>query len=1067
MNRQGTPQQTGLDVDGFPQSAGLQRVGTPQPSGADRSGTPQPSGEVFGGNNQEIGLQRVGTPQPSGADRSGTPQPSGEVCGGNNQEIGLQRVGTPQPSGADRSGTPQPSGEVCGGNNQEIGLQRVGTPQPSGADRSGTPQPSGEVCGGNNQENGLQRVGTPQPSGADRSGTPQPSGEVCGGNNQEIGLQRVGTPQPSGADRSGTPQPSGEVCGGNNQENGLQRVGTPQPSGADRSGTPQPSGEVCGGNNQEIGLQRVGTPQPSGADRSGTPQPSGEVCGGNNQEIGLQRVGTPQPSGADRSGTPQPSGEVCGGNNQENGLQRVGTPQPSGADRSGTPQPSLGDVSENALSRNQSRKSGKRARGDEWHADTRDPSTLNNAAWEAYYKGMVVPNEEWEAFAASMRSGLPMSVRINTAPAYVKWSDGVSRYLRGQLEHLMDVTCMPFFLPPGTAFQCDISRGNLKRNEAFRTIKKVIAALNEAGYLTRQETVSMLPPLLLDVKPGHRVLDMCAAPGSKTSQILEKLVQTSSPTAPDGVVVANDVNVSRIDVLHHQTNRAAGAHPHLIVTNYDATRFPLLPSADRFDRVLCDVMCSGDGTLRKSVDLWPRWNTLLGADLHVSQCRVLRRGMSLCKAGGIVVYSTCSINPVEDEAVVSACLEGVKADGGHFVLVDPEPLLPGLRYARGLTAWRLLTKDLSHAFTTFEEAKAFSASGKKFNFRPSMFADTALLQSQHIERTCRVLPHQQDTGGFFVAAMRCVSEVPWDATKGGEAAVAAAVGTSPLQAPSAALTAAVQRALRLPADFPMDRLVARNETKREQKLYLAHRATVELSHRLGARVVSVGGKVFEAVFKYSLDKFRFAPEGLPSLRGLLPPSFFLRVEPQFIVDLADRSGTMAAGEFATRTGLQGDISSLPPSFILQCTPAPLTSLHAAAAAHPQEEATPLDDLLISAEVMTNGNVLAKVQEWQATLCRLGLGLPCGGETQASPPAPAPKTHGFKLQRRFRRQDSRYFLTTSVVAVGVPSIYLSLYLYRGSFLFYRLWRIRNQLVAASWLGGDTATRWAFPMLWSHP
>lgn len=66
----------------------------------------------------------------------------------------------------------------------------------------------------------------------------------------------------------------------------------------------------------------------------------------------------------------------------------------------------------------------------------------------------------------------------------------------------------------------------------------------------------------------------------------------------------------------------------------------------RFDRVLCDVVCSGDGTLRKSLDLWSRWNTMLGVDLHKTQCAILTRGMELCKANGVVVYSTCSLNPV-------------------------------------------------------------------------------------------------------------------------------------------------------------------------------------------------------------------------------------------------------------------------------------------------------------------------------------------------------------------------------------------------------------------------------------
>ena len=90
---------------------------------------------------------------------------------------------------------------------------------------------------------------------------------------------------------------------------------------------------------------------------------------------------------------------------------------------------------------------------------------------------------------------------------------------------------------------------------------------------------------------------MCSAPGSKTSQMLEALVSDRN----GGCLVANDLNSSRLDVLTHQTNRCPGAHGHVVITNYDAMNYPLLQQAsDKFDRVLCDVMCSGDGTLRRS-----------------------------------------------------------------------------------------------------------------------------------------------------------------------------------------------------------------------------------------------------------------------------------------------------------------------------------------------------------------------------------------------------------------------------------------------------------------------------------
>lgn len=661
------------------------------------------------------------------------------------------------------------------------------------------------------------------------------------------------------------------------------------------------------------------------------------------------------------------------------------------------------ELPEADLSRNQSRKSGKRPRGDDWHADTRDASTLYNAAWEKYYRNEVVPEAEWDAFLTSMRTGLPMSVRINVSQGYIRQAPGLASYLQHQLSNCLEVRRIPFFLPSGCAFQCDVSRGHLKRNSNFKVIKKAIAALNEGGYLTRQETVSMLPPLLLQVEPGQRVLDLCAAPGSKTSQILEKLVSNTGPSSssadcPPGVVVANDINFSRIDVLHHQTNRCAGAHPHLIVTNYDATRFPLLPPGDRFDRVLCDVMCSGDGTLRKSVDLWPRWNTLLGADLHAAQCRVLRRGMALCKQGGIVVYSTCSLNPVEDEAVVSACLAAVQQDGGCFELIDPESCLPKLCASEGLTSWSLKSKDLQTTLKTFEEAQAYTSSlngkGKKFQFQSSMFPDSDRLQKQNIRFARRILPHQQDTGGFFVAAMRCTVEVPWNEKKHGNPEnVVTALGICPLQPPSDTLLCAVRKALQLPEDFPSSGLVARNETKREQKVYFAHPSTIALSQRLGSRVVSVGGKIFEAVFKYSLDKFRFAPEGIGCLRYLLPSSFFVAVPPEVILKFSGKDTSVSESEFVLLIDKSNvNIEMLPPCFILQCSLPALPALRPTsevAETGPADDEVPeahLSDILVGVERMTNGRLAAKVQEWQLTLCRLAIGLCVVPEEVAQQPS---------------------------------------------------------------------------------
>lgn len=143
----------------------------------------------------------------------------------------------------------------------------------------------------------------------------------------------------------------------------------------------------------------------------------------------------------------------------------------------------------------------------------------------------------------------------------------------------------------------------------------------------------MIPPLFLDVKPHHIVMDMCAAPGSKTAQLIEAL---HSPTSsafdsfdpmPPGVIVANDSDNKRAHMLVHQSARLPS--PNIIVTNCDATMWPRVEvpwrAKDseqtvsrplRFDRVLADVPCSGDGTMRKNITIWREWRAGNGMSLH-------------------------------------------------------------------------------------------------------------------------------------------------------------------------------------------------------------------------------------------------------------------------------------------------------------------------------------------------------------------------------------------------------------------------------------------------------------------
>ena len=208
----------------------------------------------------------------------------------------------------------------------------------------------------------------------------------------------------------------------------------------------------------------------------------------------------------------------------------------------------------------------------------------------------------------------------------------------------------------------------------------------------------MIPPIVLDVKPHHKVLDMCAAPGSKTAQLIEA-IHAEEDVVPKGLVVANDSDNSRCYMLVHQAKRLQS--PCVIITNHDASIMPNMKVSNdpknpsekvnlKFDRVLCDVPCSGDGTMRKNADIWPKWSAATGTNLHGIQFRILKRGMELLEVGGRLVYSTCSLNPVEDEAVVQRLL--LEAGKDNVGLEDASSLVPGLKYTSGLATWKVATK---------------------------------------------------------------------------------------------------------------------------------------------------------------------------------------------------------------------------------------------------------------------------------------------------------------------------------------------------------------------------------------
>ncbi|CAL4093057.1 unnamed protein product, partial [Meganyctiphanes norvegica] len=259
--------------------------------------------------------------------------------------------------------------------------------------------------------------------------------------------------------------------------------------------------------------------------------------------------------------------------------------------------------------------------------------------------------------------------------------------------------CLPWY-PDGLAYQLNLTRRNIRRCEAYWRFHQFLISETENGNISRQEAVSMIPPLVLGVEPHHKVLDMCAAPGSKTSQLIEFLHSSDNAieaAIPSGLVVANDADNKRCYMLTHQAKRLQS--PSIMITNHDAAFMPNIfhtrkdgsVGPIKYDRILCDVPCSGDGTMRKNFDVWKKWNPLNGANLHGLQLRIARRGLEMLTVGGRMVYSTCSMHPLEDEAVLHRLIREAE---GAVRLVDVREQLPGLTYTEGLNDWVIMNKEM-------------------------------------------------------------------------------------------------------------------------------------------------------------------------------------------------------------------------------------------------------------------------------------------------------------------------------------------------------------------------------------
>jgi NOL1/NOP2/sun family putative RNA methylase len=195
-------------------------------------------------------------------------------------------------------------------------------------------------------------------------------------------------------------------------------------------------------------------------------------------------------------------------------------------------------------------------------------------------------------------------------------------------------------------------------------------AYYNAGLYYIQEPSAMVPVELLDIQLGDKVLDLCAAPGGKSTQIAAKLQQT-------GVLVVNDSHSDRVKPL--VKNLELFGVRNAVVLNELPHRMVRV-FTEYFDKILIDVPCSGEGMFRKEEEMVKQWNIHSPEKYAAMQRDILKNAAQMLANGGRLVYSTCTFSPEENEAVIAEFIE----ENPEFYVV---PMGSELGFSSGRPNW--------------------------------------------------------------------------------------------------------------------------------------------------------------------------------------------------------------------------------------------------------------------------------------------------------------------------------------------------------------------------------------------
>ena len=220
------------------------------------------------------------------------------------------------------------------------------------------------------------------------------------------------------------------------------------------------------------------------------------------------------------------------------------------------------------------------------------------------------------------------------------------------------------------------------------------------GFYYMQGLTSMLPPIVLNPSSEDLVLDLCSAPGSKTTQIAELMDNK-------GVLIVNELEIERIKALVFNLDK-------MNYLNYGVvnSRGEVLSKYynSYFDKILVDAPCSGLGIIQKKSEINTWWSLERVSHLSELQNKLLISAIKMLKVGGELVYSTCSLTPEENEVIINRLLEKYP--------VEIEPVDIPIKHSKGLTEY----------------------AGKKLDTR--------------LSRAIRIFPWEVDSDGFFLVKLK-------------------------------------------------------------------------------------------------------------------------------------------------------------------------------------------------------------------------------------------------------------------------------------------------------------------------